>query len=243
MEPTDFYNRSKRNLAAFTSFFALILFGGVAPEEGTKILGFILAKDTLPAVLFVVVLYLLYQFILAISFQPDSIRKQQLITIDCYFLTTCAALSLLYYLLWHLPRTGVVAEIELMKWVGGFVFAALLATTLIRSSEVPKLRSVISSLRQQSIPERIKEPGWILNYNPAKPNATKPISFEKNGRIGEGGNGNEYSWVLDQGLLVIRRKNGELQNKFKYDSETDQFKSIPDEEAKGIKGQFIYRDS
>src|SRR5690606_8275299 len=78
MEPTDFYNRSKRNLAAFTSFFALILFGGVAPEEGTKILGFILAKDTLPAVLFVVVLYLLYQFILAISFQPDSIRKQQL---------------------------------------------------------------------------------------------------------------------------------------------------------------------
>jgi hypothetical protein len=40
MEPSELYNRNKRNLAIFAALLALVLVGGVKPEDQGELLGF-----------------------------------------------------------------------------------------------------------------------------------------------------------------------------------------------------------
>jgi hypothetical protein len=82
--------------------------------------------------------------------------------------------------------------------------------------------------------------GWILNFNPASTRASKRISFNDDGSIREGKNKNEFRWQISSDLLAIYRENGSLQNKFRYDEETNRFICINDSNAKGIKDQIIY---
>lgn len=84
--------------------------------------------------------------------------------------------------------------------------------------------------------------GWILNFNPEIFTGRKLISFNSDGKIGEGRNSNEYTWSMVGDELEIRRQNGDLQNRFRFDRQGNKFISTNHPDAKGIKDQFIFRD-
>jgi hypothetical protein len=82
---------------------------------------------------------------------------------------------------------------------------------------------------------------WVLNYNPTNPRGRKNISFNEDGTIGEGRNGNEYRWSYTNGHLDIWMQDNQLQNRFKYDANTGQFLCTNDIDAKGNHHQVIYK--
>ncbi len=60
---------------------------------------------------------------------------------------------------------------------------------------------------------------WVLNFNPLLPAKQKRISFDEDGTIGAGRNGNECKWKIVDQKLEIWRANGKLQNRFSYNSD------------------------
>jgi hypothetical protein len=88
----------------------------------------------------------------------------------------------------------------------------------------------------------LSKDGWILNFNPALATGRKLISFNSDGKIGEGRNQNEWTWSMVGDELEIRRQNGDLQNRFRFDPHGTKFISTNHPAAKGIKDQFIFRD-
>jgi hypothetical protein len=244
MEPTEHYNRSKRNLAIGASLLALVLLGGVTAENAGHVFGFNIHPKAIPTVLFFVVCYLLYQFFLARLFQHDEVQKRTSIWFDFYILTglTVAVLVgyLIFYLLWQVVG---LSWITLAGSFGGLFVGALVALALIRGSDLIKWQRETFALRQSTIERRLKEPGWILNYNPKVPGKTKAISFEDDGSIGEGRNPNEFKWKLNKDRqLEMYSDDGHLFNKFAYDAATDQFKATQPNRKYKIEGQVIYRE-
>jgi hypothetical protein len=83
---------------------------------------------------------------------------------------------------------------------------------------------------------------WVLNYNPANPNARKNISFSENGMIGEGKNHNEHRWSYENGRLIVINPKGQVQNRFTYDAPSGKFLATNDLDVVcPIKNQEIYQ--
>lgn len=225
----------------FAAFLALFLFHGVNAQDGGVILGFVKVRPAaIPTVLFFVVGYLSYEFYLARLFQNDEIRNRT--RKDFIFTTAFAALVLfgylIFYLLWQVVGLSSSVLIAVSVSVLASVFAAF---ATIRWNDLDKWQREAFNLRKSTVEQRLKEPGWILNFNPKSSAGKKEISFNNDGTIGLGRNDNESTWVLYNDQLVIRQSTGEVQNTFAYDPNTDQFKSISAARKFGIPGQFIYR--
>lgn len=241
MEPTELYNRSKRNLFIFATVLALLLVGGTsAPQAGAVFYGFNARPEYIPSVLSLVVLYLLFQFFLARNFQPDTIRNRT--KVDFWVTAGFSIFVLFGYLTIYLRP--LIVGLSPSVWATLLlivVTSGLAGFTLLKWSDLQKWRRETFSLRRSSLEQRLKEPGWTLNYNPQRPGKTKPISFNDDGTIGEGHNDNEHRWRLTDDRLDIYASNGELQNSFDYDAATDQFKATRPERKFAIEGQVIYR--
>jgi hypothetical protein len=80
---------------------------------------------------------------------------------------------------------------------------------------------------------------WTFHFSPKGNNGQKAMTFLPDGTIGEGRNDNEYRWVFEGGLLVIYRRNGDVQNSFWYDADSGQFDYLPDQRAQGFKDQYL----
>lgn len=91
----------------------------------------------------------------------------------------------------------------------------------------------------QTLTQTITTARWMLHLNPRHLKAKKEITFEADGTIGKGRNQNEHTWQTEGDLLDIVRENGDLQNRFSYDSESNSFLCTNVPHAKGIKDQVI----
>ena len=103
MEPTDLYNKSKRNLVTFTALLALVLLGAIQMKGSATLYGngIQIRPELLPTILFVLVLWLLYQFFIARLFQADEIRNR--LWHDFFVTSGLAVVTLLGY---HSTRRG-----------------------------------------------------------------------------------------------------------------------------------------
>jgi hypothetical protein len=102
--------------------------------------------------------------------------------------------------------------------------------------------STVTQYLPPTAPAILLTDGWILNFNPALLTGRKIISFNPDGKIGEGRNKNEFTWAMIGSELEIRRQNGDLQNRFRFDPQGNKFISTNHPDAKGIRDQFIFRD-
>jgi hypothetical protein len=112
----------------------------------------------------------------------------------------------------------------------------------VAKNQIPKE----SEEYERLLARKLVMPGWIMNFNPRDPRGRKALHFHSDGTFGEGGNPNEYAWKIIDGLLVITRENGTLQNTFRYESSTDRFICTNDpphsvDPRRGIDDQIIYR--
>jgi hypothetical protein len=242
MEPTELYNHSKRNLAIFAAILALVLFGGIEATDVSQLFGFKIRPEVLPTVLFFVVAYLLYQYFLARVFQADEMRSRTRLdfAITTGFASVVLSGYLIFYLFHQMLGLGPSAALIALP----IIVSALAAVFVLgRGAEWVKWRREAIDLRVATIESRLKEPGWILNFNPKSQGGTKPISFKNDGSIGEGQNSNEHKWRLVGNKLEIINSHDVIQNVFEYDPSTDQFKSTRRATAFNIEGQYIFRES
>jgi hypothetical protein len=242
MEPTELYSRSKRNLVIFSALLALALFGVVEVKTANNQYGVVVIPSAVPTILFFVVLYLLYQFFLADTFQRDEVRQRTRIdfAITIGFSSFVLVGYLGYYLLWQILG---LSPTVLLSIISALIASVATAISLSKWTDLTKWRREVVDLRQQTLEQRLKQPGWVLNYNPKFPNRTKPISFEGDGSIGDGRNDNENRWSLDNNQLVMIRADGSEHNRFEYDAQTDRFISHRASSVHKITGQYIYRES
>jgi len=246
MEPSELYNRSKRTLVVFAAILALVLIGGVKPEDQGQILGFrISAPHLIPVAFVIIVTYSLYQYILAWRMQPDAVQAK--IKHDFWLTTTIGLIiPLSYFAIVAAPLLEETDLGTLLAWAAFAVSSATIAFAIFSREDRTKWRREAFSLRRQTIAQRLKQPGWILVFNKKHPNGSKQIEFLEGGKIGAGQNKNEYEWSLDGAILVIHKEDGSLQNRFLYDEATNQFVSTDDAEAaatrRGTLGQYIFRE-
>jgi hypothetical protein len=106
----------------------------------------------------------------------------------------------------------------------------------------PSVGTVVTQYLPSTAPAILLRDGWILNFNPEVLTGRKIISFNPDGKIGEGRNRNEYTWSMVGSELEIRRQNGDMQNRFRFDPQGTKFVSTNHPDAKGIRDQFIFRD-
>ncbi len=165
MEPTEHYNRSKRNLAIFAAILALVLLGGVTPEDSSTIFGFKIHPEVIPTVLSCVVFYLLYQFFLARLFQHDDIRSRTSIWFDFYIIAGLSVVVLVSYLIFYLLwQVAGLSPLALAAVFGVALVSVLVTLAVIRWSDLAKWRREAVALRKSTVAQRLKEPGWMLNY-------------------------------------------------------------------------------
>jgi hypothetical protein len=246
MEPSELYNRSKRTLVVFAAILALVLIGGVKPEEQGQILGFrISAPHLIPVAFVIIVTYSLYQYILAWRMQPDAVQAK--IKHDFWLTTTIELIiPLSHFAIVAAPLLEATDLGTLLAWTAFAVSSATIAFAIFSREDRTKWRREAFSLRRQTIAQRLKQPGWILVFNKKHPNGSKQIEFLEGGKIGAGQNKNEYEWSLDGASLIIHTEDGSLQNRFVYDEATNQFVSTDDADAaatrRGTIGQYIFRE-
>ena len=100
-------------------------------------------------------------------------------------------------------------------------------------------RSEASLAREKGTASTLINTYWMLHFNPRHLNGTKEITFKTDGTIGKGRNSNEHTWLVEGGFLDIVRENGDLQNRFQYDPESNAFLCTNVPHAKGVKDQVI----
>lgn len=242
MEPSDLYNKSKRNLVVFAALLLLVVVGGVEPQDQAQLLGFrIKSPDLVPVALLLVTAYCVYQFCFAWLLQPEESRRR--LRYDFPIIVGMAAVFVaIYVILDAIPR---LSELGLGYTVYGGVVALAFSVAYVtwRSMQISKWRREVLALRRRSLESRVLDQHWTLEFDP-KRKRTKAIEFRQGGEVGEGCNDNEHSWSLEGRTLVISRANDELQNRFEYDEKSDRFVSTDDAEAdavrRGFRGQSIF---
>jgi hypothetical protein len=206
----------------------------------TTAFGFHVANEALPTVLFSITVYLLYQYWIAWSFQTDSLKKK--IQHDFFVTVVPTAIVIAYYLYVSLgDKIAVLASnapiAAAIGAIGGAAAFWMWQAARLRASRLENV-----SLRSRTIKDRLFENGWKLNFNPRLAQGTKPISFKKDGTIGDGQNNNESRWRWDGDALELIRADGSVHNRFEYDPDTDRFISNQPSAVHSIRGQFIHRD-
>jgi hypothetical protein len=238
MEPSSIYHTSKRNLAVFAGLLVLVTLGSVEIPASRETVPFIVKDPSVvQPILCVVTLYLIYQFCLSWGFQRDEIRAKY--KFDFIVTLTITGITVTIYLA-TLRRFLSINPIFLSMLL--FVSAASLA--LYQYTEAQRRKRDTFELRRETLSARLLRQGWVLIFNPSISDprlGQKIISFEPDGSIGQGGNGNEHSWRMEGFELSIFRSGGELQNRFLYDEKSDRFLCTNDPLAKGTRDQVIFR--
>ncbi len=108
-----------------------------------------------------------------------------------------------------------------------------------------KLRSAHSRSVQvtprdsDSFKDKLVRQRWTFYFSPNGNNGSKSMTFLPGGVIGEGRNDNEFRWEFEGDMLAIYRRNGDVQNSFRYNAASGRFEYLPDQRAQGFKDQYL----
>ena len=119
-------------------------------------------------------------------------------------------------------------------WYCAGIFAAAISAIFwfwfkYSSSKLQSVAMGLSGLRVRmaKADDQIQATGDLLNflletpleliYNPSKANASKDISFLRDGTVGKGKNLNESMWRISNGVLEILNAGGSTHNRFCFD--------------------------
>lgn len=245
MEPSELYNRSKRNLAVFAGILALFTAGAIEPDSNLEVLGLrIGATSFLLIALFSVNSWLIYQFWFSWRHQAPNVHRQ--IKYDFIISLTLAVGVLLWAAASSLIALGPPGTLAIVLLTIVSAGAAAASVAVYAVTRLGIQFAEILRLRKATLRDRLLQGTWILMFDPLR-QQKKTIEFLGDGSIGVGGNEYEARWELASETLTIWKADATLQNRFRYDGTADRFVSTDDALAdaikRGFKGQYIYRGS
>jgi hypothetical protein len=250
MDSTENYYKTKRTFLLFVAALLLAIFAGcniANGQERISVLPFQLSHpELLTHVLFVAVVFYLFQFSLQWAAQISEVQKNRFHRIDFIATTTISIISMLCYAGWLVaPYVEKITRPD-SNWLDIIiaVLSAIIGASGAFGSE--KLASAFGRLlkrKEASDDERLasllSSKSWILNYNPAVRGFEKEITFEDDGSIGKGLNDNENKWKVRNGLLEIINNQGQVFSRFQYDESAKNFYHTNDPDTLSIKSQII----
>ncbi len=252
MDPTANYYKTKRTFLLFVGALLLAIFAGFKITNGREklsILPFQLEHpELLTHILFVAVLFYLFQFSLQWAAQISEIQKNRFHRIDFIATTTISVISIVCYIGWLVaPYVEKVIAPNVSSVSSSIVGAVVgVAASIIGSFAYEKVASGIGRMLKgkeasddNKLMRLVKYKVWILNYNPTSPGYEKEITFEEDGSIGMGLNNNENSWRVRNGLLEVMNSEGRVFSRFSYDDSKGQFLHTNDPDTLSIKSQTI----
>lgn len=235
MDPTQAYQKAKRNLLLFSGLLFLAIFVGFESSYSASsitVFPFTLSRaELIPTILFFVVLFNLFQFSLCWAAQRVEIQRNLFHRVDFFSATSIGALSVVSYLgslAWpylnllvgKLP--SIIGQWD-AKFLSSLLAAALIFASLQIAAIVAKLAGRVSVwLRARAksydagLEEILLSQNWLLIFNPAA-NKSKEIEFKSGGEIGLGRNNNEHTWRIRSELLELLNNEGKIHSRFSYD--------------------------
>ena len=244
MIPTDSYFKAKRTLVFFVGALLLSVFVGIDIVDGEKhisVLPFQIKKpEYLPLVLFLVVLFYLFQHSLHWAAQHADVRNNRFYRIEfvsTVLISSGAMLCYLGYAANILPLTGVSSTV-VSAAIGGLIAAVFTALVTRISTYIRNLVVRRDRTDEGRIASALKRQKWRLMYNPAG-NHSKEISFLDTGDIGAGKNNNESKWRIKNALLEILNKDDKVFSRFKFDRDSETFEHTNDPDTLSIRSQRI----
>ncbi|MBK8739986.1 MAG: hypothetical protein IPM02_10760 [Betaproteobacteria bacterium] len=109
-----------------------------------------------------------------------------------------------------------------------------------QSSEDPRFTDINVRVVDQTntrIPDEITNRRYKFVYNP-ETGKSKSLTFDANGKVGQGQNGNEYKWQVIGGRLEILNDRGEVYSRF-FILPDGKLHHTNDRDTRSIKGQYL----
>lgn len=248
MAPTDIYYKTKRTLLLFVGALLLAIFAGfkiTTGEQKISFLPFQLARpELLTTILFVAVVFYLFQFSLQWASQQSEIQNNKFHRIDFRSTAAIGGISIICYIGYlALPYVKFEATVSLGSILISMVGALLsiYASGLLEkiSTNLGRWLKRKTASEDDAIMNLLKSKNWILNYNPTIKGKEKQIEFKDNDQIGLGQNNNESKWKVHDGLLEILNHEGRVFSRFSYDKGQQMFVHTNDPDTLSIKSQTI----
>jgi hypothetical protein len=109
------------------------------------------------------------------------------------------------------------------------------------ASEDPRFRDINAKIiaeTEDAIRFALRDETYELVFNP-KTGKSKLITFQDNGTIGQGRNGNENTWRISGGRLELLNDRAEVYSRFFLLPDKRSFHHTNDPDTRSIKGQYL----
>lgn len=160
-------------------------------------------------------------------------------TISATLLTTSFKDALLPAAVWHaLFLTFGFLSLVLTVWLTYRALTAPSIDEFVASLRASDLTS--ASAESPNLASLLMDHSWVLVFGPGLPQRqSKPISFLRDGLIGEGRNSNENTWRIAGANLELFNSQGEIYSRFLLDHTRRKWVQTRDSETLRARGQYI----
>lgn len=101
-----------------------------------------------------------------------------------------------------------------------------------------RVKVKLAKLAPPDWPELLVSRHWILVHNP--PDQSKPITFLRDGAVGEGQNQNEHTWRVQNGRLELLQGDGRVHSRFDFNEKATRFIHTNDPDTLSNRNQYIH---
>ena len=260
----DHFLRTKRNLIVSSGALLVSVFIGIDSTEGESLTGFTLKNPgALPIVLSIITLYSLYNYLLAWTNEPSTIKQTAINEWDFRVTVAVGALSLVLTFFKTVPpiltpiiQNLVPAEFEWSEIIEqaipilSTIIATLAVAISIRSSmriysRFRLARQKAQATESEKLFEKLVSNVWKLIYNPSTYMRTKgeqgwkKMRFAESGDILEGKNVNEHSWQISLEFLELLSSDGRVFSRFYFNQESERFVHTNDTDTRSLPDQYL----
>jgi hypothetical protein len=135
----------------------------------------------------------------------------------------------------HIVKDDKIARIE--EKIVEAIVGSRLNSEAIRGTRFTHVNARIIEQTNARIVDEIENRRFKFVFNP-ETGSSKILSFKPNGEIGEGRNGNEFSWSVSDGRLEIKNDRGKIYSRF-FMTPDGRLYHTNDPETLSIKGQYL----
>lgn len=243
LTPNDAYFKSRRFLVVVSGVLLLCVFVGILPDSSDASLTLwsmkLQSADSLPRVVFVILLYGAWQYWSSWFIQTEEVRKFFINRVDVLLTLGIALLSAIVFV-WPFVQKYFSFDSQFLSNVAAAIGGLLLGAGFLYTNTVLRRRFKREQKHEAAdMASRLIGQQWTLHFNPSAQSGKKAISFAPDGTIAIGRNDNENRWRVEEGTLELLNAAGQVFSRFRYDPSKNMFTHTNDPDTLSIRDQTI----